>query len=474
MHYFSQNKYYFLVEDSTGEHRPIVVKEYERPYRGDDGDWPILWGGIEGRTGFYHYDGEITYERKVPPPAPIAQPAAADEKASSRVTAPNLRRALSLQNVARGAAAAGAVGGAHHHPHDSYIAASGNSQIITSNTGTSTAGVRSGAAAASRFALGQGPIMDKRLAVLSNRTVSVAGGALLGNGPSSTSTNANAVASGSGSAQGGRIAALKRQGPGKLQRSVSVDAGLSRRGLRGTSSTAPPPRDEPKKPGYCENCRLKYDDFKDVSWRFLLSPFLLFERDWCVRLRSCSQHVVSSKHRRFALNRKNWVELDGLLDKIQRPPLHATVHLNDLVLANPLLHSSDAAAAGMGDDSGFYDAVSLGKDGDESEDEEMEGADSASEESEESEASAESESDEEEDEDDAWLAVAVAVLEKEAEDDEKITKSMLETVQWAGRAGEDDDATPAFLLSVLKTHLLMEEREDRRAERLFALMCQLE
>jgi regulatory subunit for Cdc7p protein kinase len=120
-----------------------------------------------------------------------------------------------------------------------------------------------------------------------------------------------------------------------------------------------------------------------------------------VRLRSCSQHVVSSKHRRFALNRKNWVELDGLLDKIQRPPLHATVHLNDLVLANPLLHSSDAAAAGMGDDSGFYDAVSLGKDGDESEDEEMEGADSASEESEESEASAESESDEEEDEDDA-------------------------------------------------------------------------
>jgi hypothetical protein len=279
MHYFSQNKYYFLVEDSTGEHRPIVVKEYERPYRGDDGDWPILWGGIEGRTGFYHYDGEITYERKVPPPAPIAQPAAADEKASSRVTAPNLRRALSLQNVARGAAAAGAVGGAHHHPHDSYIAASGNSQIITSNTGTSTAGVRSGAAAASRFALGQGPIMDKRLAVLSNRTVSVAGGALLGNGPSSTSTNANAVASGSGSAQGGRIAALKRQGPGKLQRSVSVDAGLSRRGLMGTSSTAPPPRDEPKKPGYCENCRLKYDDFKDVSWRFLLSPFLLFERD---------------------------------------------------------------------------------------------------------------------------------------------------------------------------------------------------
>lgn len=270
MHYFPQHKYYFLVEDSMGEHRPITVKEYERPIMGDDGEWPILWGGIEGRSGFYHYEGEVHYERKVrPPPAPAA-PVAAAEKPSSRVVAPNLRRALSLQNVARlGATTAGAVGGAHHNPHDSYIAASGNSQIITSTKATSTA-------AGPHFQAGQGPFVDKRLAVLSNRTVSVAGGALLGGSvTSSASTNANAIASGSGSGsaqpKGSRVAALKRQAPGKLQRSVSVDAGLSRREIMGL--TAAPARDEPKKPGYCENCRLKYDDFKDVS--SLLPPFPL-------------------------------------------------------------------------------------------------------------------------------------------------------------------------------------------------------
>ncbi|GAA5926324.1 hypothetical protein JCM10213_007433 [Rhodosporidiobolus nylandii] len=323
MHYFSQNKYYLLVEDSTGEHRPIVVKEYERPRKHEDPRWPVLWGGIEGRTGFYHYEGEeIVYERKQPPPAPLP----VDAKPAARPTA-NLRRAISLQNVARGAQVTGAVGQPGYHRHDSYIAASGNSQIITSNiaSATSTA-ARSGAAAASRFAPGQGPFVDKRLAVLSNRTVSVAGGALLGSGASIASGSG---ASASGVSAGGRVAALKRQG--KLQRSLSVDAGLSGRRVH-----AVPARQEPKKPGYCENCRLKYDDFKE--------------------------HIVTSKHRRFALNQKNWVELDSLLAQIKRPLRKTTVHMNDLVLQGGA--AADASPSSDGEhsiveDSGFYEVPAI-------------------------------------------------------------------------------------------------------------------
>ncbi|GAA5836727.1 hypothetical protein JCM11251_002709 [Rhodosporidiobolus azoricus] len=343
MHYFRSDKQYFLVEDSTGEHRPVVVKEYDRPRKHEDPQWPVLWGGIEGRTGFYHYEGEITYERKRrPPPAPKAAPQPTAEAAKQRpLTAPNLRRAISLQNVARGAAAAQAH---HHHAHDSYLAASGNSQIITSNiqSATSTAGLRSGAAQASRFAAGQGPFVDKRLAVLSNRTVSVAGGALLGSG-SSTATSA-------GPATGGRVAALKRQG--KLQRSLSVDAGLSGRRSLVAGSSAAPVREEPKKPGYCENCRLKYDDFKD--------------------------HVVSSKHRRFALKVENWAELDELLGKITRPLLPTTVNLHDLYLrANP--SSDGSVSVGAAEDSGFFDVGAKGAypgdagsyDGTDDDDEEM-------------------------------------------------------------------------------------------------------
>ncbi|KAJ9667375.1 Cdc7p-Dbf4p kinase complex regulatory subunit [Coniosporium apollinis] len=47
------------------------------------------------------------------------------------------------------------------------------------------------------------------------------------------------------------------------------------------------------KPGYCENCREKFADF--------------------------DEHVVSRKHRKFALDANNWTELDELLAKLTRP-----------------------------------------------------------------------------------------------------------------------------------------------------------
>ena len=233
MHYFDRKSCYILVEDSTGEHRPIVTKEYERPRKHEDPSWPVLWGGVEGRGGFYHYEGTIKYERRVPPPVPVAPaPTAAVNTAkgghalaAARAVgpAPNLRRALSMQAISK-AGERVSVGTVVSGGKDAYSAASGNSQTITSTMATST---RSGAP--SRLG-GAGPIVDKRLAVLSQRTVPSMAGA---------------------SGKGGKAA------PGKLKRSVSVDAGLN--------TKAPPPRDEPKKPGYCENCRIKYDDFKDVS-----------------------------------------------------------------------------------------------------------------------------------------------------------------------------------------------------------------
>ncbi len=48
------------------------------------------------------------------------------------------------------------------------------------------------------------------------------------------------------------------------------------------------------KPGYCENCKEKFDDF--------------------------GEHVAGRKHRKFALSAENWKELDALLDQLVRPP----------------------------------------------------------------------------------------------------------------------------------------------------------
>ncbi|CAK7214197.1 Cdc7p-Dbf4p kinase complex regulatory subunit [Sporothrix curviconia] len=53
-----------------------------------------------------------------------------------------------------------------------------------------------------------------------------------------------------------------------------------------------PRRKRDPKPGYCENCQDKFDDFED--------------------------HIVSHKHRKFAEDERNWTDLDELLGQLTR------------------------------------------------------------------------------------------------------------------------------------------------------------
>jgi regulatory subunit for Cdc7p protein kinase len=66
------------------------------------------------------------------------------------------------------------------------------------------------------------------------------------------------------------------------------------------------------KPGYCENCQDKFEDFEEVR---------SFSVSWCVADLTISQHVLSRKHRRFAEKADNWKELDSLLSQLARPPI---------------------------------------------------------------------------------------------------------------------------------------------------------
>ena len=70
-----------------------------------------------------------------------------------------------------------------------------------------------------------------------------------------------------------------------------------------------PPKRDPK-PGYCENCRDKYDDFESVSDS---SALLLLTK------LSLLQHILDRKHRKFALTQENWKDLDKLLAVLGRP-----------------------------------------------------------------------------------------------------------------------------------------------------------
>ncbi|KAK5113412.1 hypothetical protein LTR62_003512 [Meristemomyces frigidus] len=76
-----------------------------------------------------------------------------------------------------------------------------------------------------------------------------------------------------------------------------VDAGIAARPMTRQRKTVQLKKSKPverdPKPGYCENCRDKFEDF--------------------------DEHVLSRKHRKFALTQDNWKELDELLSQLKRP-----------------------------------------------------------------------------------------------------------------------------------------------------------
>ncbi|KAJ5190925.1 uncharacterized protein N7498_009910 [Penicillium cinerascens] len=83
--------------------------------------------------------------------------------------------------------------------------------------------------------------------------------------------------------------------PAALEKNGQAEAAGTkrRRDEEQDSEQKKPERRRDPKPGYCENCRDKFDDFEE--------------------------HTLTRKHRRFAQNTANWAELDALLFEIQRP-----------------------------------------------------------------------------------------------------------------------------------------------------------
>jgi regulatory subunit for Cdc7p protein kinase len=79
---------------------------------------------------------------------------------------------------------------------------------------------------------------------------------------------------------------------------------------RSTNTLRLPKREEGKKPGYCESCRIRFDDFKLVRIRF--------PRLSQTQLQLFLQHVTSRKHRKFAVDDGNFLQLDFLLERVRR------------------------------------------------------------------------------------------------------------------------------------------------------------
>ncbi|KAH7888787.1 Dfp1/Him1, central region-domain-containing protein [Phlebopus sp. FC_14] len=294
--YFSKSSCFILVEDVKQELATIHALEYpiQKSRDGKEhGAWPVLYCHPNSRGPFIEFDErerrrweksrraetDKANERQQRVVRELKQKQAHAQFLSHKVG--DLRRSVSMNNLHRQVAnggleelvdldadfletqrSANASGYLASTGTGAYLAASGNSVGITSTTGTtSTAG---GALRALELpAPLRGRIQQQ---VVTSRKVSslVAGKEAAGRKPG---------------AMGPPIGIPERSNP-LLRKS------------RSTNTLRLPKRDEGSKPGYCESCRVKFEDF--------------------------DRHIRDRKHRKFAEDDSNYLQLDFVLNRVKR------------------------------------------------------------------------------------------------------------------------------------------------------------
>ncbi|KAL4248458.1 DNA Replication Regulatory Kinase Subunit [Abortiporus biennis] len=291
--YFSKNSHFVLVEDMKEELATIAALEYPIT-KGRDGkekpSYPILYCHPDARGPFVEYDEK---ERRRKEKAEMAdkereeermrRKARLREKERRRKTElfarrqGDLRKSASMNNIQRRASMPNmdprqalefdmdngdrdllpeSVNASGYLASGVYMAASGNSVGITSTAGTTSTTGKS-------LHRPLPAILKERLQqqVVTSRKVSIAG-------PLGARENT--------------------MGPPP----VPNRPGRMLRKSRSTNTMRLPKREEGTKPGYCESCRLKFDDFK--------------------------AHIAGRRHRKFAAEDANFAQLDFLLDRVRR------------------------------------------------------------------------------------------------------------------------------------------------------------
>ncbi|KAM7224112.1 Dfp1/Him1, central region domain containing protein [Rhypophila decipiens] len=303
---------YIYVYDIEEKTKPIMVREYAKVADKKDGDWPQFRVASQGRCPFIEdYDipekenqtqtktKEQANKAPVPAAAPKPKPSAIPapkpvtgkrslvemETATNRGTVP-IRAAESFdrskvppvpsldfrsQNAFMSHAKAGRLLGGEPVAsglQPSNVTSAIKSQMISSTTG----------------ALGSKAPTSKEIHGLKRQVLKASTPAV----SQDLSYDSNGFT---------RSASLSRATARKLDVVEEEEAVRQKEKLRRTVSAPVAQLRQKKrdpKPGYCENCQDKFDDFDD--------------------------HILTRKHRRFADNDANWLELDALLSQLKRVP----------------------------------------------------------------------------------------------------------------------------------------------------------
>ncbi|KAF8629179.1 hypothetical protein AX17_005764 [Amanita inopinata Kibby_2008] len=295
--YFSKSSYFVLVEDLRQELATIAAHEYEIPKNRDASvktPWPILHCHPCARGPFIPFDDkekrrwekqqQAEREKKVEQEEnrdKILRMQAMRRKTEIQVHTKktcDLRRSASLGNLHRRTSyplpgpqetclpdgelleSNNASGYLASGAGMTYVAASGNSVSVASTTGTTSA-------ASYTLRNAQLPsVLSGRIRqqVLTSRRASM-----------TTERSLNGAKDGS-------------MGPPKRV----PDRQPILRKCKSTNTLRLPRREEGSKPGYCESCRIKFDEFR--------------------------AHVASRKHQKFAIDDANFLQLDYILARVQR------------------------------------------------------------------------------------------------------------------------------------------------------------
>lgn len=303
-HYFDKSACYVLVEDATLEHRPIMCLEFtytrEERINREPPPWPVVYGQTPGRCPFTYYP---------PKRSPVREENGDSQIASRPPAQQSLRRAVSLNNMVRsnlGLAFRPQVAPirTNDQKQNEYLMASGNSVSITSNIASTTSNIFTDNQTGATVGLPQ----NRRVAELNRRMH-------MSNAPNRATRTLNASPASALAGSVGSGLGIRRKGNGPIVGSSAVPRGAADQGAtvrrmlgledrsgkpsvgggiqRSISTGAINRPASTKRPGYCENCRVKYDDF--------------------------TEHIYDRRHRKFATNEANFVDIDALIMRVQRP-----------------------------------------------------------------------------------------------------------------------------------------------------------
>jgi len=323
--------YYIYIHDMDEQTRPVVIRDYPKPTRKEDGKWPQLRVNASGRCPFLD-------DPSAKQPVPRPEQAPRTRAAAAREAPPADRRALTANNnLARHERAASAQPNDVVKPLDppksiplkrgstDNLPLYGSAQAslrrhprfaggepVASGVQPSnvTSAIRSQMISSTAAVPGAKVGASKELHRLNRRVFERSTIPSANSMPSSYLNDVRAAINNDLVSAGRTTKRKVDDALGHIQEEDTVLSEEEERPRRVVAAKRKKAVEKELKPGYCENCRAKFNDFDEVCLA-VANALLISLMKW--------QHVVSRQHKKFATTAENWAELDQLLDQLVRP-----------------------------------------------------------------------------------------------------------------------------------------------------------